>query len=264
MNALWGFNDSLRAHLIECLNRGVRYDGRKADEFRQVEVEYGISKSAEGSARVRIGETEVLAGVKLEISKPYPDTPDVGSLMVNAELLPLSNPLFEPGPPGADAIELARVVDRGIREAKAIDVKQLCIEVGEKAWMVVIDVCTINDAGNLLDAAGLAAMAALQDAVFPAYDGTELDYTAKTDQKLPIDKLPLPVTVYKIGKQLVVDPTREEEMAFDARLTVTTMQNGQLCALQKGGDAPLSLSEIDAMTALALEKAQELRTIFKQ
>lgn len=264
MNSHWGFNDSLKAHLVQALSAGIRFDGRAANEFRKVDVEYGISKSAEGSARVRIGGTEVFAGVKMEIMTPYPDTPNVGSLMVNAELLPMSNPIFEPGPPGIDAIEVARVVDRGIREAKAIDVKKLCITPGEKAWMVIIDVCTVNDCGNLLDAAGLAAMAALQDAVFPAFDGKELDYKTKTDKRLPIDKLPLPVTVYKIGKSIIVDPITEEEMAFDARLTVTTLRDGKICAMQKGGDAPLSIDDVDLMTALALEKAQELRKIFKQ
>ncbi|MBI4150397.1 exosome complex protein Rrp42 [Candidatus Woesearchaeota archaeon] len=256
-------NDTMQQHLTNALNKGIRFDGRKLDEWRPVKVEYGISKTAEGSARVKIGETEVLAGVKLFISEPYPDMPEDGSLMVGAELLPMASPEFEAGPPDVQSIELARVVDRGIREAKAIDTKKLCIKAGEKVWIVSIDICTVNDDGNLLDASSLAALAALQDAVFPHYDGTELDYRQKTKQKLPLTKLPIAVTVYKIGKNLLVDPSPVEERTFDVRLTVTTTQGGMLCALQKGGDGQLTLDEIKQMVELGLQKSAELRKCLK-
>ena len=118
----------LRSHIISLLNAGTRLDGRKLTEYRKpIEAEYGIVKTAEGSARVKIGETEVMVGVKMEVGEPYPDMPDQGTIIVGAELLPLSNPEFELGPPGIQAIELARVVDRGIRESKAVELKTLCI-----------------------------------------------------------------------------------------------------------------------------------------
>ncbi len=256
-------NESMQMHLRSALSNGIRFDGRGLTAYRPVKVEYGVSKTAEGSARVKIGDTEVLAGVKLFIDKPYPDVPEEGSLMVGAELLPMASPDFEAGPPDVKSIELARVVDRGIREAKAIDTKKLCIKVGEKVWIVSVDICTVNDDGNLMDAAGLASLAALQDAVFPHYDGTELDYRKKTDKKLPLTKLPVGVTVYKLGNNLLVDPSLTEETVFDARLTVTTMQGGVLCALQKGGDGPLTLDDIRNMIELGSKKAEELRKYLK-
>ena len=100
--------DEQKQHTLKYLSKGVRYDGRKPLDYRNVSVEYGITKSAEGSARVKIGETEVIAGVKMSVEKPYPDTPDKGNLMVNAELRPLASPKFETGPPGDQAIEMAR------------------------------------------------------------------------------------------------------------------------------------------------------------
>ena len=48
-------------------------------------IAYGVSHCAEGSARVRIGETEVIAGVKLSLEKPYPDTPAQGNLMIELD-----------------------------------------------------------------------------------------------------------------------------------------------------------------------------------
>jgi exosome complex RNA-binding protein Rrp42 (RNase PH superfamily) len=65
--------------------------------------------------------------------------------------------------------------------------------------------------------------------------------------------------VYKIGKSLFIDPTREEEEAYEARLTVASDDKGILSAMQKGGEAPLTTEEIAAMIDLALEKAKFLR-----
>ncbi len=253
-------SEALKEHILNSLSKGIRFDGRKAEEFREISVEVGVSKSAEGSARVKIGETELLVGIKMAVEKPYPDTADRGNLMVNAEFLALSNPEFETGPPGIGAIELARVVDRGIRESGAIDVKKLCIEEGEKVWSVMIDVCTINAAGNLFDAAALGAIAALKNTKFPKYEDGKIDYMEKTKESLPLEKVPVAVTVHKIGETLIVDPLEEEEQNSDARLTVTTQEDGAMCSLQKGGDSPLSVEEIDKMAALAQKKAEELRS----
>ncbi|MEM3127115.1 MAG: exosome complex protein Rrp42 [Candidatus Woesearchaeota archaeon] len=247
-------------HLLQFYEKGLRIDGRKLSDYRQpVKIEYGVSETAEGSATVTIGNTIVMAGVKMEIGKPFPDTPEDGGLMVNVELLPLSNPEFEVGPPGIDAIELARVVDRGIRESKAIDTKKLCIEKGEKIWTIMIDVISINAEGNLLDACGLAALAALRDARFPKYDGEKLDFKTKTDEKVSITKVPVPITIHKIGNYLIVDPLPEEEKLSEARLTITTTEDGELCSLQKGGDTPLTVEEIDQMVEIAKEKGNFLR-----
>ena len=250
----------LRSHIISLLNAGIRLDGRKLTEYRKpIEVEYGVVKTAEGSARVKIGETEVIVGIKLEVGEPYPDTPNEGTIIVGAELLPLSNPEFELGPPGIQAIELARVVDRGIRESKAIDFKKLCIEEGKNIWMVIIDICPINDAGNLFDASSLAALAAIKNTVYPSFDGEKVDYKQKTDKKLGLEKMPIAVTVIKIGDKFIVDPDTEEEKAIDSRLTVSSMEDGTLCAMQKGGDSPLTTEDIDKMLDIGIEKAKELR-----
>jgi exosome complex component RRP42 len=253
--------EELRERYIESLKQGIRFDGRKLDQYRKISIQYNITKNAEGSARVRIGETEVIVGVKMEIGEPFPDKPDEGTIMVGAELLPLSNPEFESGPPGIEAIELARVVDRGIRESKAIDFKKLCIEKGKKAWIIMIDIVTINDAGNLFDASSLAALAALKDTRFPKYDGEKVDYKTKTKEKITLSSLPLSVTVLKIGENFIIDPDIEEEKIYDARLTVATMDNNKLCALQKGGDYTLTESNISDMIEIAIKKTVELRRL---
>jgi exosome complex component RRP42 len=246
-------------HLLKSLAAGLRYDGRSLLEFRPIAIEIDVSKSAEGSARVRFGQTDVIAGIKMGTDTPYPDTPDQGNLMVNAELLALSSPEFEPGPPSEQATELARVVDRGIRESHAIDLKKLCIASGEAAWSVLIDVCTINDDGGLLDASALAALAALKVARFPKYKDGVVDYMTRTETRVPLQAEPVAITVFKIGDHFLVDPLPEEEKLMDARLTAAITADGTVCALQKGGSTPLSIEDIDRMVEIAEEKATQLR-----
>jgi len=250
----------LKNNILRSLEKDIRYDGRKMLDYRNVIVEANPVKNAEGSARVKIGDTEVIAGVKLEVGEPYPDTPEEGALMVGAELYPLSNPEFELGPPGIEAIELARVIDRGIRESKAINQKKLVIKEGEKVWMVVIDICAINDSGNLFDASALATLVALKNTKFPEYKDEKVDYKTKTKKGLPIEKEPIEVTVYKIGKYFIVDPLTEEEKACDARLTVAVTSDEKICAMQKGGDYPLTSEDINEMIDIAFEKSKFLRS----
>ena len=252
-------NKFSKEYLINILNSGKRIDGRGLTDYRNIEVEYGVSKHAEGSAKVRIGDTEVIAGVKLETGEPFPDNPDEGTIIVNAEFLPLSNPDFESGPPGIDSIELSRVVDRGLRESKALDFKKLCIREGEKIWMVLIDIYPLNDDGNLQDAASLAALAALSKAKFPKLlEDDKIDYNVHTEE-LPLLKNPVECTVIKIGDSLLVDPTKDEEAFIEARLTVAVDENGRVNAMQKGGQKPLSMEEVDKMIEISLKKTKELR-----
>jgi len=250
----------LRNQYISFLaSKGRRNDKRKEDEFRKIEIEPGVIANAEGSARVRIGKTEVIVGVKMGTGEPFSDKPDAGVLMTGAELSPLSSPDFETGPPKEDAIELARVVDRGIRESGMIDTKKLCIKKGEKVWMVFVDIQIINHDGNLIDAASLAAVAALLNAKMPKFDGENVEYGTSTSKSLPVTQKPIAVTISKIGNALMADCTVEEESAALARITVTTKDDGNLCALQKGGSYPLSVEEIDKAFEISIRKGKEIR-----
>ncbi|MBD3259454.1 exosome complex protein Rrp42 [Candidatus Woesearchaeota archaeon] len=248
-------------HIKELANKGFRIDGRKFDQYRDIKIETDLIKTAEGSARVQMGETDVIVGIKLEIGTPFPDKPEDGTIMVSAELRPMANPDFESGPPGVASIELARMIDRGIRESCAIDFKKLCITPGEKVWLILIDITPINAAGNLFDAAGLAAIAALKTAKFPKVEGDAINYKELTDTPLPLQFSPIPITISKINRNFLVDLTDEEEGAVDARLTVSTTEDGTLCALLKGEDTPLSPEDIQKMVDIALKKSKELRAL---
>ena len=251
-------------HIIKLIKQNVRLDGRKNDEYRKpIKVELGVTEGAEGSARVIIGDTEVIVGVKMEIMSPYPDSPDQGTIMVGAELIPFASPDYESGPPSIKAIELARVIDRGVRESKCLDFKSMCIKSGEKVWVCAIDIIPINAAGNMFDAGAIGALAALMDTKLPALeekDGVyKINYEGERTEKIKLNNQPISCTVLKIGDNFVVDPLPEEEEIYDARLTVAVDESGDICAMQKGGDHALSADEIMKMVELASKKCGELR-----
>jgi len=246
--------------IAQLIAKGKRLDGRALTEYREIKVEQGIIERAEGSARVLLGKTEVMVGTKIEIGQPFSDTPNEGVLTVNAELVPLASPTFEPGPPDENSIELARVVDRGIRESKAIEFDKLCIEPGKKVFVVFVDVYVLNHDGNLIDASALAALAALLNTKMPNYEIEDGEVKIKSGYTpLPITKHPITVTFAKINDKLVVDPWLEEEQVMEARISIATEDDGNICAIQKGGSGYFTPKQVLEAAKIAKEKAQEIR-----
>lgn len=245
------------AQLIASEKRG---DGRGMKDYREMKIEQGLIEKAEGSARVFLGKTEVVVGVKVETGEPFPDTPNDGVMTVNAELTPIASPDFEAGPPDEDSIELARIVDRGIRESKAINTEKLVIEAGKKVFVVFIDLWVLNHDGNLIDASALAAMSALVNTKMANYEIKDGELKIKPGyEQLPIRKHPITVTTAKIGDKLLVDPNAEEEQVMDARISFAIDDDGNICAIQKGGSGYFEPQQIIEAAKIAKEKAKELR-----
>lgn len=249
--------------LKKLFHENKRFDGRGLLDLKDLEISYGVSNKAEGSARVKLGKTEVIAGVKLIPGEPYPDSREKGNLAVSGDLLPLASPRFELGPPGFDGIEGPRLIDRMIRESGLIDLKKLVIKEDEKVWNVFIDVYPINDDGSLIDAGSIACVAALKQALIPALDkDNRVDYEQEATKKLPLnDNLPLSFTFFKLGNSLVLHPTREEEEACETKITLGISKwKGQymIHSAQKGWPVPFTKSEIEQIMKILPEKYEEL------
>jgi exosome complex component RRP42 len=254
-----------KAQMIELLAKGKRLDGRGLEDYRNVKIECGIIQKAEGSARVTIGNTQVIAGVKIEVGEPFPDTPNNGVLVVNSEVLPLASPYAEPGPPDEDAIELSRVVDRGVRAAEMVDLKSLVLEEGKKVYTIFVDVNVLDIDGNLFDASSYAVVTSLLTSKLPVYEKTSEGWVKKEEYtKLPTTCIPISVTLARIGDVLLVDPTAEEEAVMDARITLTTDEDGNLVAAQKGNPGSLSVEQVFKAAEIATEKGKEIREIIRR
>ncbi len=247
-------SDLMRAHVYRLAAKGQRVDGRALDEPRKLSVERKFVKTAEGSARVKLGNSDVLVGIKMSVGEPYPDTPNTGVLSTSVEMVPLASPTFEAGPPRPEAIELARVVDRGIRESKMVNTERLCITPKEKVWIMFIDIHVLDYDGNLFDASSYGAVAALAGTTVPAKTAGIGD-----DFPLPVEHWPVSVTFAKIKDVIVVDPCLDEERMADARLTVTTDENGDIRAMQKGLSGSFSYDEVKRMIETSQKVGRMIR-----
>lgn len=243
-------------YLAKLAESGKRADGRELNEFRNIKIETNIISKAEGSARVKIGNTQIVVGIKMDVGEPYSDSPESGVMTTAAELIPLASPDFEAGPPRENAIELARVVDRGIRESGVIELDKLCIEPEEKVWIVFIDIHIIDYDGNLFDAASLAALAALLTATVPA-ERFELG----ENYPLPLKEPPISCTSVKYNNVIVMDASLDEEEIAEARLTVATDENGDIRAMQKGLSGSFDVEEIKKVIKSSIDNGKKIREI---
>ena len=255
-----------RDKILDLLKQGKRLDGRTLEEQRPLSIETGVIPKANGSARVKLGNTEVITGVKVQPDKPFPDLGDKGILICTAEILPLADPHVEPGPPTEEVIELARVVDRGIRETEMIDLHQLVLIEDKSVVGIFIDSSVIDSDGNLFDACSYASVSAVLSSTIPKYEiKDEAPVLVEgVTSKPPVKTLPVSVTMARIGDYIIVDPTKDEEACMDARITITTNSAGNICALQKGGEDGFSVDQLLKCSELALSVGTKIRKKLEQ
>ena len=255
-----------KSQILELLEQGKRVDGRALDEVREISIETNAIPKANGSARVFLGDTEVVCGVKIQPDRPFPDTGDKGLFICTAELLPLSHPTVETGPPQPHVIELARVVDRGIRESHMVDVSQLVIEKDKSVIGVFADNVVVDYDGNLFDACSYASTAALLSSKTPKWDWIDDKPTLVEggESQLPVSTIPVSVTMAKIGNHIVVDPNGDEWASMDSRITITSDSDGNICALQKGGSDGFTQDEINQCGEISVKVGAKIREKLKE
>ena len=235
-----------RERISTLLREGKRVDGRGFDDIRPIKLTQDVISKAEGSSEAWLGKSRVLAGIKIQVGKPFPDTPDEGVVITSAELFPIASPEFELGPPGEQAIELARVVDRGIRHSSAIQRSSLCIKSGEHVYLVMLDLYILADHGNLIDVASMAAVGALMNTKLPKVNVTEDGSAELLEETFPLEmgSPPLTVTFAKIDGTLVADPTLEEENVMDGRISIAIDGDDTISSMQKSGEVPFTYQEV--------------------
>ncbi|RLG81527.1 MAG: exosome complex component Rrp42 [Thermoprotei archaeon] len=254
-----------RETILRLLKRGERIDGRKFEDYRNIWIAVNPIPKAEGSALVKLGNTTVVTGIKLEIGAPYSDRPYEGVLQVHAEFVPLASPTFEPGPPDEDAIEVARVIDRSLREPHAIRLEDLVIIPTKKVWILFNDLYLLDHDGNILDAGMLSSMLALNFTKIPsvvveAEDNIIINREQK-EKPLPLNLNVVTITIGVFEENLLVDPSLDEELIIDSRITFAVDENGRIVGLQKTGMKGIKQETFEAALDLALRKAKELHEL---
>jgi exosome complex component RRP42 len=248
-------------YLVQLAKEGKRHDGRAFDEYRSLNIRTRYIQQAEGSARVKLGDTDVVVGIKMSTGTPYPDSPNDGTMTTSAELRPMATSDFESGPPSPESIEIARVVDRGIRESKSIDFGRLCIKPSEKIWMVWLDMHAVDYDGNLFDACSIGCISALLTATVAASKVHFEGIPDMPDFPMPVKEVPIMTTALKLGGQILFDPTSLEEKVGGPRLSVSFDREGNVRAMQKGLGGAFTRDEVREIVRKGGERASELRDI---
>lgn len=250
-----------KKYISKLLKQGKRIDGRGLFEFREVKITTNFVPKAEGSADVFLGDTRVMCGVKYDVGRPFGDNPDKGVCTVMSEFVPIASPMFEPGRPGEDSIQLARVVDRGIRHTDCLNYEALCIVPSEHVYILFVDCYMMDYFGNLTDASAIAAIAALLSVNLP---GAKVDESGQpvwdgTYAPLQIKEIPLSITFGKIDGVTFVDPIISEELCLDGSIAFAVDEKKQVTSIQKYGSAVWTVEEIITLSKKAIEIGDSLR-----
>ena len=221
-----------------------RPDGRAATALRPVTIETGVSKFAEGSARIAFGDTVVLCLATLTDSVPrFLEGKGTGWITAEYAMLPRSTPERSQresiaGRPGGRTFEIQRLVGRALRTA--IDLKAL----GPRS--VTIDCEVIQADGGTRTAAITGGYVALAHAL-------------RKMEKSPLTRNVAAVSAGFVQGELMLDLAYAEDSIADADVNVVATGEGELIEVQGTAEKrPFSRADFDQVLELAMAGIAEL------
>lgn len=250
----------------------VRTDGRKRLTYRPIRVETGVIPQANGSARVTLGATDVIASVKAELGKPNPSQPDKGKVSIHVDCSPTAAPMFE-GRGGEElSTELSAALQHCLLGGKSgagagIDLSSLLVVEGKMCWDLYIDSLVVSSDGNLLDVLAAAIKAALSNTGIPKVhvavgasgdEQPEVDISDEEFLQFDTSGVPVIVTLTKVGRHYIVDATLEEESEMKSAVSISVNRLGRICGLTKRGSAGLDPSVVLDMISVAKHVGEQL------
>ncbi|KAL9024867.1 MAG: hypothetical protein Q9196_006201 [Gyalolechia fulgens] len=251
-----------RAFILEALQQNIRLDGRALDAFRNIELELGDEY---GVADVQLGNTRVVARISASITAPFPDRKFDGIFTVTTELSPMASPAFEVGRQTDTETLLSRLLEVALRRSSALSTESLCLLAGQKVWSLSATCHVLSYDGNLLDAACIAVLAALQHYRIPdtTVKGQEvIVHRVEERNPVPLAMLhhPLCVTMalFEGGEKVVVDATLQEQQCSEGEVVVTANKYGEVVQIKKLGGVPADALLLLNCVDIAVAKVKEL------
>ncbi|AGO09866.1 AaceriAAL124Wp [[Ashbya] aceris (nom. inval.)] len=244
------------AFILEALRQNLRLDGRKFDQFRDVEIELG---SEYGDVTITMGKTKIHCRISAQISQPYEDRPFEGLFVISTEMSPMAGAQFENGNnTGEDEVLISRMIEKAVRRSSAMDLEGLCIIAGSKCWAIRADVHFLDCDGGFIDASCIAVMTGLLHFRKPdvSVQGEQV-IVHPVDEREPVAlgilHIPVCVTFSFYNPEdaevnvkgdaadeiAIIDATLKEELLRDGVLTVTLNKNREVVQLSKAGGLPM-------------------------
>ncbi|XP_053556790.1 exosome complex component RRP45 isoform X1 [Bombina bombina] len=257
-----------RAFLLQAITEKKRLDGRQTYDYRNIKITFGTDY---GCCIVDLGKTKVLAQVACELVTPKMNRPTEGILFFNLELSSMASPAFESGRQSELLVKLNRLLERCLRNSKCIDTESLCVAAGEKVWQIRVDLHLLNHEGNIIDAASIAAIAALCHFKRPdvSVQGEEVTvYSPEERDPVPLSIHHMPICVsfafFQQGTYLLVDPCEREERVMDGLLVIAMNKHRELCTVQSSGGIMLLKEQVLRCSKVAGVKVAEISELIQK
>lgn len=125
-------SEAERTFVIHGVQDDLRADGRHRDDFRHLELETGVVSNTNGSCRLRLGETDLLVGVKAELGEPHPSTPKHGRLEFFVDCSANAAPEFEGRGGDQLASEISNILYNSVCAVGTLDTTVLAVIPGEQ------------------------------------------------------------------------------------------------------------------------------------
>ena len=231
----------------------MRHDGRQPDELRPVEIATGYLKTAEGSALITIGNTQVLCAASVETSVPA-FLRNTGQGWVTAEYSML---------PRATSTRTAREVAKGRPSGRTHEIQRL---IG-RSLRAVIDLKVLGERSIILDCDVLQADGGTRVAsITGAYVALALAVKQMQKYKM-VSKSPLTGAVAAIGAgilngEAILDLCYEEDSRADVDANVVMTDGGRFIEFQATAEhKSFDDDQLLSMTELARKGIAELIAI---
>uniref|UniRef100_A0A146NYQ0 Exosome complex component RRP45 n=1 Tax=Fundulus heteroclitus TaxID=8078 RepID=A0A146NYQ0_FUNHE len=257
-----------RDFLLKAIEEKKRLDGRQTYDYRKIKITFGTDY---GCCFVDLGQTRVMAQASCELVAPKDSRPNEGIMSFNLELSPMASPAFEQGRQSELSVKLNRQLERCLRNSKCIDTESLCVVSGEKVWKIRVDVHTLNNDGNLMDAASVAAISALCHFRRPdvGIQGEEVTvYGPEERDPIPLSIYHMPISVsfafFQQGTYLLVDPCEREERVMDGLLMIAMNKHREICSIQSSGGIMLLKEQVMRCSKIASVKVSEITELINK
>ena len=231
----------------------ARHDGRQANQLRQIKIERGFTRYAEGSVLICFGETRVLCNASVEEKVPsFMRGQGRGWVTAEYSMLPRATQTRSGreaarGKLGGRTMEIQRLIGRALRAI--VDFELL----GERT--IVIDCDVLQADGGTRTASITGAWIALADAV-----------ETLLEQGL-IKKSPLKDSVAAISSgivkgQPVLDLDYVEDSGAEVDMNFVLTGDGRFVEVQgTAEEEPFTADQLDALRELASHGCRELTTL---
>ncbi|EGC33294.1 hypothetical protein DICPUDRAFT_154682 [Dictyostelium purpureum] len=253
--------------ILSSIDKYTRIDGRSITDMRSIKIEFGKSF---GLVEVQLGKTRVYTSITCDIVEPKPERPNEGFYVFNTDISPMSSVSVDPNRGNPLENELGRIIEKGLKESRAIDTESLCIISGSKVWSIKISIHILDDCGNLLDCASISVIAALlhfrkPDVTVIGNEATIHPIDEREPVPLSIHHTPISITFgFFPNEIMIVDPDNKEESVMDGKLSFLVNIHKEICGVSKGGGTSTSVHQVLKCSKIAVIKAAEITLQIKE